>query len=53
MGRPERLNHIAYSNAERSDLNIKHGAVLSKGSKPIYQGVLTLCDRECKWYILL
>lgn len=41
MGRPERLTSIAYSNAERSDLNIKHGAVLSKGSKPIYQGMNT------------
>ena len=41
MGRPERLTSIAYSNAERSDLKIKHGAVLSKGSKPIYQGMNT------------
>ena len=36
MGRPERLTSIAYSNAERSDLKIKHGSVLSKGGKPIY-----------------
>lgn len=41
MGRPERLTSIAYSNAERSDLKIKHGSVLSKGSKPIYYGMNT------------
>ena len=41
MGRPERLTSIAYSNAERSNLKIKHGAVMSKGGKPIYQGMNT------------
>ena len=41
MGRPERLTSIAYNNAERSNLKIKHGAVMSKGGKPIYQGMNT------------
>ena len=39
MGRPQTTS-IIYSE-ERSDLNIKHGAVLSKGSKPIFNGMNT------------
>ena len=48
MGRLGRLTSIAYSNAERSDLNIKHGAVLSKGSKPIFNGMNTSRTKSLK-----
>ena len=50
MGRLGRLTSIAYSNAERSDLNIKHGAVLSKGSKPIFNGMNTSRTKSLKKY---
>jgi deoxycytidylate deaminase len=48
MGRLGRLTSIAYSNAERSELKIKHGSVLSKGSKPIFNGMNTSRTKSLK-----
>ena len=41
MGRSERLSSIAYECAKDSDLNIKHGAVVTKGSKILFTGMNT------------